>query len=182
MKKAAIIFVFIFLALSTPVFAQETASQTPTPVAPTPIQYSLPFPGLLPGSPLYPFKVARDRIVEFFISNTYKKADFYLLQADKHLGAGIIMDQKGKTREAEKYISKGENYLDKSLGKAIASRKAGESTDDIFHRIVLSSLKHEEILKGMINRSSGDLKVSLEKDLQKVQRIEINASQQEKAK
>ena len=59
------------------------AVMTPTP---TP-NYLLPYPGMLPDNPLYMLKAMRDRVINFLIADSQKKAEFYLLQSDKRLNA-----------------------------------------------------------------------------------------------
>jgi len=113
------------------------------------VEYQLPYPGLLPDNPLYFSKVLRDAIVDFLISDPLKKADFYLLQADKRLNAGVylVKKDKNKARLAESTISKGENYFEKSIAKTREAKKQGTDIKDISSRLWTSSRKHQEVLK-----------------------------------
>ncbi|MBI2032528.1 MAG: hypothetical protein HYV38_00625 [Candidatus Levybacteria bacterium] len=178
--RKLIFLISIFLILlfnSPPVFAQ-----TPTPeetelletVTPTPVrvEYQLPYPGLLPGSPLYPVKKLRDRIMEIFITDPLKKSDFYLLQADKNLATAIILFDRGRKEDSESTVSKGENYLEKSLSKAIDAKERQRYVIETINRLELSSMKYQEILKGMSGKSSGDLKKKLENSIKRAEKIE----------
>lgn len=165
----AIVLIFVF---SSQVFAQETEeTPSPTPKS-TPVQYVLPYPGLLPGSPLYPIKAARDKIIETFITGALKKADFYILQADKRLYAGILLSEQGKFDLAEETISKGENYLEMAVGRTRAAKEQNEPVDERITRLHLSSLKHQEVIKMLIKEASGDVKKGLENDLKRAEKID----------
>src|SRR5689334_1525397 len=129
--KKIITIIFVLLLLITPAFADDTATSSAKSSEPTPVDYTLPYPGLLPGNPLYYFKVVRDKIVDFFITDPDKKSKFYLLQADKHLESGILLWNQKKYDEAELMISKGENYLDMSVGRAIIAKQSGENIDEV---------------------------------------------------
>ncbi|MBI3366077.1 hypothetical protein HY041_00415 [Candidatus Roizmanbacteria bacterium] len=133
-------------------FAQELSIKettiTPTAVSKK-VDYQLPYPGLLPDNPLYFTKVLRDAIVDFLISDPLKKADFYLLQADKRLNAGayLLKVKKDKKTLAESTISKGENYFEKALVKTTDAKRQGMDIKDISSRLWTSSKKHQEVLK-----------------------------------
>ncbi|MBF8250036.1 MAG: LPXTG-motif cell wall anchor protein, partial [Candidatus Levybacteria bacterium] len=83
----------IFLSSFSISFAKSdlAAAQTATPSSNQEVNYELPYPGLLPDSPLYFLRVTRDKLVSFLISDPLKKAEFDLLQADKRLNAGIYL-------------------------------------------------------------------------------------------
>ena len=171
MKKLIIIFLLL-LTFSGSTFAkEENPSPSPTPT-PTPVQYVLPYPGLLPGSPLYPIKAARDKIIEFLITDALKKADFYILQADKRLNAGILLSQLGKFDLAEETISKGENYLEMAIGRTKAAKEQNESVDERIVRLHLSALKHQEVIKMLIKEAGGEAKKGLDNDLKRAEKID----------
>lgn len=66
------------------------------------VEYVLPYPGILPTHPLYVFKKIRDSIIEMIISDPLKKAEFYMLQADKKLNMAIFLfDKKNPTVATE---------------------------------------------------------------------------------
>ncbi len=154
------IFVFALFVFNTQViFAQGNTGATNSAQT-TKVEYALPYPGLLPDNPLYFLKAIRDRIVGFFISDPLKKADFDLLAADKRLSAGIMLFAKGKSRDqlAQSTISKGENYFEQAISEAIQAKNQGEDNKDILARLYNSSLKHQEVIKSLEDKSSGNLK------------------------
>ncbi len=159
-KKAfsiGVCFLFLFIAPIT--FAQESAA-TDSPemsVTPTPAEYLLPYPGLLPDSPLYFAKTFRDRVIDFLISDSIKKAEFDLLQADKRLNSGfyLIMKRRGKEALAESTISKGQNYFEQAIAKTKEAQKQGLDTKKVVEKLSFESKKQQ--------KRFGDLTRRLEK-------------------
>ena len=138
----------LFLLNFNFVFAKEDVKlDTSSPSTKSAASYSLPYPGLLPDNPLYIFKVARDAIIRFFISDPLKKAEYDLLQADKRLNAGYYLSLKniGKDKIVVSTVSKGENYFENSLKETLQAKNQGADTNDILRRLVASSKKHQEI-------------------------------------
>ena len=139
------------------------------------INYELPYPGILPDHPLYIFKMIRDRITEILISDPTKKANFYLLQADKRLAAGILLLQKGKGDLSETTISKGQNYLEKSLESAGDGKSQQKDVLDIAAKIKASSIKHIEEIEKLRNREAGGIAEKFEQHFQRAQEFEKRA-------
>jgi len=179
MKKLLFILIifFIFLFSAATSFAQETSKENTsvsTPSSVKTIDYALPYPGLLPDSPLYVLKAIRDRIVEILISDPIKKANFELLAADKRLNEGVSLFNKGEKNYAlaETAISKGENYFEKGIAQVEKAKKQGIVTAGISQRFYLASLKHREVIKSLINKSRGDIKQRLLLDERRVEEFE----------
>lgn len=155
-------------------FAQEeltikeaTESSEPSTVKKS-LEYTLPYPGILPDNPLYSLKMLRDRIVGILISDPLKKAEFGLLQTDKRLNTGIYLLNKDKSKAslAQSTISKGENYFEEAIKNVKEAKKQGMDTNDIVRRLSDSSYKHQEVLRMLRQKASKDLKesfMSLEK-------------------
>jgi len=132
------------------------------------VEYTLPYPGILPDNPLYFLKMIRDRIVGLLISDPLKKAEFNLLAADKRLNSGVFLFKKGKDKYslAISTISKGENYFEEAIAKAQEAKKKGLDTNDILRRLSDSAYKHRETIKSFEKTLSKDFKeetVSLQK-------------------
>jgi hypothetical protein len=141
------------------------------------INYELPYPGLLPDSPLYFLRAIRDRIVGLLISDPLKKSEFNLLQADKRLNAGIYLFNKGKTSLALSTISKAENYFSKALDNVGEAKKQGESTSEIQGRLKDSLKKHEQELDFLTKNVDANFKVNFEKELKRVTDFEERLKQ-----
>lgn len=163
MKKFLVLAIVAFL-LSAPLSrAQETPESTPQAtmeLAPTPtVEYTLPYPGLLPDSPLYALKTIRDRIISLLISDPLKKAEFNLLQADKRLGSGAYLLKKDKSRArlAEETISKGENYFEEAIAKAREAKKEGRDVKPITQKLSLAAEKHAAVLQELREKAPDSL-------------------------
>lgn len=171
----------LFLLLTTTVLllvtptarAQESspsASITPeATVTPTP-EYALPYPGLMPDSPLYFLKVTRDRIISFLIADPLKKSEFNLLQADKRLGAGDYLIQKNNYDLAESTFSKGLNYMEESLDRLEEAKKEGRDVKPMSERIRASLKKHQETFAELNPKATGDFKQHVVQLLKRVEK------------
>lgn len=160
MKKIIILFLasfFIFFFSSkafaiSNVIAVEELSPAPK------VDYELPYPGLLPDSPIYFLRIIRDKTVSFLISDPLKKAEFNLLQADKRLNAGIYLFKKGKVSLSFSTISKAENYFEESLEKVKKARGEGMDVSDIERKLINSAKKHREELNSLEEKSPQSFK------------------------
>lgn len=143
------------LTQRTIVFA-ATVAKSPTVMAtpqvtppPTPSEYLLPFPGILPTHPLYIFKNLRDRIIELLITDPIHKAEFYILQADKKLNMGITLGSLGKATES---ASSYKDALAARLQAVVMLEqyvKAGNTVPGyLMEKLLLSLAKHKEVLPG----------------------------------
>lgn len=163
-KITLLIFTFIFFFLSSTSFAplsgafaqeeltiKETTESLETTQAKKDGEYTLPYPGLLPDNPLYFLKALRDRVVDFLISDPLKKADFYLLQADKRLNAGVYLIRQGKSKYqlAESTISKGENYFERAISKVKEAKRQKMETGEITQRLYQAAKKHQGVLSSL---------------------------------
>ena len=181
--------IFFIIIVSSPAQAQvmevttkptesipmPTTSLTPSPV-PEAVEYQLPYPGILPGSPLYSIKMIRDRIIETLTSDPVKKANFYLLQADKRTASALMLYKKNDDKMAETTLTKAQKYLEKSLIKAQEAKNSGKDVGDIFARIKDSSAKQKQEIEIISGKSKG-IGQSLADDLEKVKNIEKTADQ-----
>ncbi|MBI4097723.1 MAG: hypothetical protein HY426_01670 [Candidatus Levybacteria bacterium] len=184
MKKIFLTFIFFIVLITSPVYAKtglaptesipiptQSLSPSPTPVM---IDYQLPYPGILPGNPLYSLKMIRDRIMEFLISDPLKKSNFYLLQADKRLASSLMLFEKGEEKLGQTTLSKGQKYLEKSLDKAIEAKESKKDIGDIFARIKNSATKQKQEIE-KLGAKSKDMEQKLKGDLLKIQSIEKRA-------
>lgn len=112
------------------------------------IEYFLPYPGILPDNPLYKLKVLRDKIVLLLISDTLKKSEAELLQADKRLNSAVPLVKKGKEKYAlaEETVSKAENYLDAAISDAEKAKKEKREVADMVAKLNTAARKHQEVI------------------------------------
>jgi len=170
----SLVFLLSFNLLFTKVYA--ATDDTIASASSQQVNYELPYPGLLPDSPLYILRAIRDRIVGFFISDPLKKSEFNLLQADKRLNAGIYLVNKGKVSLALSTISKAENYFDEALGKMEEAKKQKENAGEIKGRMKNALKKHEQELGILIKRINTDYQGGFEIQLKRVLSFEKRLS------
>lgn len=143
------IFSLLFLFLLTPLVsaAEKHEGSMAAVMQKDAIEYTLPYPGLLPDSPIYPLKASRDKFIAFLIADPLKKAEFSILQADKRLQSGIALLDKNKFALGQSTISKGQNYFEEALSQLGQARGQGLAINDSKQKLILSLNKHEEVLK-----------------------------------
>lgn len=145
--------ILFFAAGIITVFAEETGV-TATSGAKKTIEYHMAYPGLLPDSPFYFLKMARDRVVSFLISDPLKRAEFDLLQADKRVLGGVHLLNKDRTKAnlALATASKGQQYMKKALTDNVEAKKYGNDTSIFSAKLYLASQKQEEVLTAVASR------------------------------
>lgn len=145
MKKAAIIFLAFLILL---VFPQKSSAS----------DYTLPYPGLLPDSPVYFLKIIRDRIVVFLTSDPLKKAEFNFLTSNKRLAAGIALFERKKFTLSESTLSKGENYFEDAISELKSAKQAGMNIDSMLLNLSQASQKHILVITDLEKRSPKETK------------------------
>lgn len=100
----------VFFCVFSLALAQEAKPGMPLP-SPTPIEYILPYPGILPDHPLYIFKEFRDWLLLSLITSPERKIDFELLTGDKRLNMAIFLVSSNKKPLALKTLDESVNLL-----------------------------------------------------------------------
>ncbi len=150
-------FLSIYILLAT-AYAQEIKTTvTPSSVnggmvpvtSPTPVDYQLPYPGMLPDNPLFFLKVFRDTLTSFVLSKPIDKVNFDLLQSDKNIQASylLITQQQGKTLLAFQTFSQAQDYFGQAILQVQNAKKQGYSTKDLANKLSDANQKHEQILQ-----------------------------------
>lgn len=122
----------------------------------TPVEYALPYPGMLPDHPLFFLKRLRDSLMEMLISDPMKKAEFYLLQADKRLAMALAYEEKKQTTSVLSMITEDANYYKKLTGILSEQEKQTVPVPGYLVSKIRSSLqKHIEVMTGFTNRATG---------------------------
>ncbi len=142
------------------------------------IAYNLPYPGLLPDSPLYLVKIVRDRITDFLTRDNLKKAELYLLYSDKRAAMSLVLARKGKSQLAIDTFTKGEKYFLKipNLLKS-AKKQGGQAPSNFIEILKLSNAKHKELIEELIKILPQGLNQSLTQlsDLNQQIKLEIES-------
>ncbi len=115
------------------------------------VAYNLPYPGLLPDSPLYLTKIVRDFINDFLTRDNFKKAELYLLYSDKRAAMSLVLAHKGKNQLAIDTFAKGEKYFLKipNLLKSV-KKQGGQAPSNFFETLKLSNAKHKELIEELM--------------------------------
>lgn len=127
--------------------AAVTPAPTVTPT-PGPVEYALPYPGILPTHPMYFFKTLRDRIIEMLIADPLSKGEFYILQADKKLNMGLSLKNLGKMSEAKAAFAESLASRSQAVSSLEALMKAGSTVPGhLTEKLAVSIDKHAEVLR-----------------------------------
>lgn len=132
-----------------PVAASPSPTQVPT-VTSKPIEYVLPYPGLLPTHPLYFIKNFRDTVIEFLITDTVSKADFYILQADKKLNMGVALADMKKHKDADAAFTQAITSRTQAVSLLESYKTSGSAVPGyLVEKLFLSIDKHTEMLRAV---------------------------------
>jgi hypothetical protein len=75
--------------------------------------------------------------------------------ADKRLSAASALLDKGKVDLAITTLSKSGNYFSLAIQQASSAQKQGENTDEILSTLLIASLKHQQIIVQMEEKTNG---------------------------
>lgn len=132
------------------------------------IDYQLPYPGILPDSPVYFLKVARDRVTLWLVRDGEKRAFYLLFLADKRLSAGERLVNKQSLRSSQaaglggKSMSvgavtavKAEEYFGQAVDEALVVKSKGKNPTDLFAKLTVAAEKHREVIDSLAVKLSG---------------------------
>jgi len=178
MKKIFFSFLFLLIFFGCFSYTFSESKKTSLEYADIVSDYQLPYPGLLPDSPFYFLKMARDRIISLFISDPLKKAQFDILQADKRLNAGIFLFIRPdrKYQLAITTISKGENYYEDALSKLQDAKQQGMQVSDTGGNLIASLKNQKQILEKLEIMVSGQNRQDLLKSEKSIEQFEKEAT------
>lgn len=115
------------------------------------VEYTLPYPGMLPDNPLYILKTTRDWIVNLLTKDSVSKSRLYLLNSDKRAASALALAENGKTQLAISTMSKAEKYALKLIKCMKDIKEKGDQKSDDFNlNVKLSNEKHREIIEDML--------------------------------
>lgn len=127
------------------------------------VNYELAYPGMLPDNPLYFLKMIRDRIVKILITDTLKKAEFDLLNAEKRMYAAQFLVDKKKYELAITTASKSNNYFDEAIVEVASIQSRPADTLSLLQKMKTVIAKNEEVLSDIIKTTNGSSKVETDK-------------------
>ncbi|MCR4263814.1 MAG: DUF5667 domain-containing protein [Candidatus Roizmanbacteria bacterium] len=131
------------------------------------VEYTLAYPGMLPGHPLYKLKVARDKLQAYLISSPAKKVQFYLKQADKGMFATLLLSEQEKQDLTTETALKAEHNI--TLANTYLKQHTEKPNADLFATLRLASTKHKETLESARTHLDEEHQKVLDQVLQFVQ-------------
>lgn len=129
------------------------------------VEYSLPYPGILPNNPIWPLKALHERLDLYFTFDPLQKAQRTLFLADKRLSAAQRLFEEDDSGRAVVTATKAEQYLEAALIKGKDADVKGRDATGFFETLFKASLTHRQILEEMMARAPGDGKPVLNKTL-----------------
>jgi hypothetical protein len=126
--------------------------------------YTLPYPGIMPTNKLYFLKASRDKLLEVFTRDQSKKAELYLLFADKRLNMAIMLAADKKWELSTEMAAEAERYLMKANDALESAKGIGSSPENEFYfRLTASGQKHREVLISLKKAAPKIFKVAFER-------------------
>lgn len=114
------------------------------------VNYYLAYPGILPDHPLYWLKMVRDRVLLWLARDPGVRIERLLLYADKRVGAARALMEGNQPELSVATVTKAEKYLEQAVGEAAALDAGAEGRYELFERLRMAALKHQEVLARML--------------------------------
>lgn len=161
-----VLFVSIYRATGVKYqFSSPNDSSIGQPVFVSGVEYSLPFPGILPDNPFWFLKAFRERLNLYFTYDPLEKAERTLFLADKRLSAAEKLAQKGKYSLAIATATKAEKYLETAMVEGKNADVRGEDASGFFETLSKAALTHRQLLDIMMASAPEDAKPILNKTM-----------------
>ncbi|MBI1862787.1 hypothetical protein HYS00_01565 [Candidatus Microgenomates bacterium] len=178
LKKLTTPLLLFLCILSIPSFFYfYYSTQTVEAAAGDRINYELPYPGILPGNPLYSIKSARDSLLQWMMRDNYKKAQLRIQISDKNVRGAQMLSKDKQYDNAEKILIDGETIFEKAIDDTINAKEQGASpTSEFKTKMKTSNLKHKEIIsdimKSIPESERAAFKKSLEQNNENAQKLQ----------
>ena len=164
-------------AASPSIAEKDSDSTESAEVVEEEVQYELPYPGMLPDSPLYFLKTFRDAVVKFLISDPLKEAEFNVLTANKRAYASLLLAEKDKPELALETLSKSNNYLHEAIVSAGKAKEKKMNIGPVLDSLKNSVKKHEMVFSRQIMPIIPEnMKDRLEQEMERLLELEKSVS------
>lgn len=167
-----------FCILSMPLFFYLYFSTQPVVAAQDDrIHYELPYPGILPGNPLYSVKSVRDFMMQWMMRDNIKKAQLRLQISDKNARGAQMLSKDKDYDHAEQMLMDGEQMFDRAIEDTLNAKEQGASpTSEFKNKLKISNLKHKEvigdIIKSIPQNERAGFKKSLEQNRENAEKLQ----------
>ncbi len=159
----------VVAATATPkptVMMEKTATTTPTMEVQTEVmtkvEYTLPYPGILPDHPLYFLKRLRDQILEKLIADPIRKIEFFMLQSDKGVNTGVFLAAKQNTELSGEAMLRAKTYFEQAVDLAASLKSQGKEVPAyLLERFTNAGAKYKEVLTDLASQAQDAQKTAL---------------------
>ena len=172
-----LLLLFTFFAIPARISADQTNTQQDEQVVEESVDYDLPFSGMLPDSPFYIIKKARDHVHIFFTRDHIKKSELLLQVADKKIVMAQELAEKEKWDLVVETIKDSQTDTEQMIPSMETGQKIGTSASpELISLAQTSNEKHEEIMKQLLGNApetnQEDIKDCIRQNVKNFNRLE----------
>jgi hypothetical protein len=131
-----------------------------------PVNYYLPYPGILPDHPLYWLKMVRDRIMLWTTRDPLQQYQRLLHYSDKRIGAAKALIEGGQPELGVTTATKAEKYLEQAVSQYKKLDAAGKINPETKERLERATEKHQELVEGFLLQVPDQAKAGLNRVLE----------------
>ena len=159
---ALVVLAIIVFAICFPLALAQEAIPNNSKPSPSPLEYTLPFPGILPNHPLYGLKLLRDKLLSNLISNPIRQVEFAILLADKRLNAGVFLFHQGQKPLAVKTLLETKDIFKRAQNKILTvPAETYLEVGNLKEKLQKSLEKHLEVVGELKDQADGKEKEQL---------------------
>ena len=141
------------------------------------VEYYLPYPGVLPDSPLYKLKALRDKLQLILTFDEARKIEKDLLFADKRIGAAQVLVEGGKVSLGVTTATKAEKYLESAVTRALKLSAGGRDVKSLLLTLTKAAAKHQEVVELISAKAAGAEKEVLQRSWEQVRSLREKLAQ-----
>lgn len=131
-----ILLLFLFLVKPSLTFAQD--------------EYILPYPGFMPGNPLYKISQAVDSLQEWWSFGNFAKFSYNLAMADKKLVEAKTLFEYKQYLLAYEALQKSNFYFKKTLPNLLSAQQEGKNISEKSALLKRAASRHKNILEQLL--------------------------------
>jgi hypothetical protein len=177
MKRITVLLVVVIFMCFFLLPAVHANDASPSSVIEQKVEYTLPYPGILADNPLYIVKNLRDKIMEMLIADPIKKVEFYILQSDKDVNAGMFLAAKAKGTLALSAVTRANTTTGTAIALADSLKTQGrELPAYVVERLQNSLAKHEEVVRDLLNSAADAQKAGYQNAITVIQGFAANVA------
>jgi hypothetical protein len=171
-RKILILVMAVILAVSIPVFADETANTTD--------------PGIKPDSPLYILDKLAEKIQIAMITDAVKEAEALAGIAQERLAESKAMAEENNVEKATTALNEYKEQMEKAIDIIDAAAKDGKDVAKTIDKIAKYDIDDEEILDKLMDNVPAEYKEELKKAIEilpekETVKLEDNKEKEEQA-